>query len=35
MHTRFAKLLRHPEFLLSLALVGNLAFYVSTAAKFA
>jgi hypothetical protein len=35
MHTRFAKLSRQPEFLLLLALVGNLAFYVSIAAKFA
>ena len=35
MQTRFAKLLRHPELLLLLVLIGNIAFYVSIAARFA
>ena len=35
MQTRLAKLSRHPEFLLLVALVGNIAFYISIAARFA
>jgi hypothetical protein len=35
MRTQFAKLSRHPEFMLLLALVGNIAFYITMAAKLA
>jgi hypothetical protein len=35
MLTSFAKLSRHPEFLLLIALVGNIVFYVSLASVYA
>jgi hypothetical protein len=35
MLTRFARLSHYPEFLLLIALVGNIAFYISMISAFA